>query len=122
MLGSVAIDQMTTRADVREGEPALEPEDDTGRPYKDTPEVVPSGKRMPVRDPFANTAASKRSTGARQTSRGAADQHQGDTATYDDVTEGKWHEDLEDHTLDEAEAHEDVLDEAFGPDVEQLDR
>lgn len=49
----------------------------TGAPYKDTPEVVPSGKRMPVRDPHATTAASKRSRGARQTSRGRDEQRQG---------------------------------------------
>ncbi|HEX8997865.1 MAG TPA: hypothetical protein VF812_17695 [Ktedonobacterales bacterium] len=91
----------------------MEPEDDTNRPYKDTPGVVPSGKRMPVRDPFANTAGSKRSRGARQTSRGAAEQTQGDTASYEDVTQGEWHEDLEDHTLDDAEAHEEEMDAGF---------
>ena len=90
-----------------------------GAPYKDTPEVVPSEKRMPVRDPFANTAASKRSRGARQTSRGAADQRQGDTAPYEEVTQGQWQDDLEKHSLDDAEAQEaeqDAQDEAMGKD------
>ncbi|HZC04111.1 MAG TPA: hypothetical protein VE338_00565 [Ktedonobacterales bacterium] len=64
-------------------------------PYKDTPEVVPSGQRMPVHDPDANTAASKRSRGARQTSRGYADQRQGDTAPYEDVASGRRQDDQE---------------------------
>lgn len=69
----------------------MEPDESTpttGAPYKDTPEVVPSGQRMPVHNPAINTAASKRSRGARQTSRGRADQRQGDTAPYEEVAHG----------------------------------
>ncbi len=74
----------------------MENDESTSRmPYKDTPEVVPSGKRMPIRDRDANTAASKRSRGARQTSRGQAEQRQGDTAPYDEVQQGQREDDLE---------------------------
>ncbi len=64
-------------------------------PYKDTPQAVPSEQRMPVNDPDANTAASKRSRGARQTSRGYADQRQGDTAPYEEVAQGRRPDDEE---------------------------
>jgi hypothetical protein len=66
---------------------------------------------MNVRDPNINTAASKRSRGARQTSRGREEQHQGDTATYDDVTQGHWRDDLEAQSLDEAETRESGMDD-----------
>lgn len=84
----------------------------TGAPYKDTPEVVPSGKRMPVRDPNANTAASKRSRGARQTSRGADEQRQGDTAPYDEVAQGQMQDDLEVQRARETAAHDAAAREA----------
>lgn len=84
----------------------------TGAPYKDTPEVVPSGKRVPVRDPNANTAASKRSRGARQTSRGSDVQRQGDTAPYDEVAQGQRQDNLEVQRAHEAAAREEAAREA----------
>ncbi|MFI5276785.1 MAG: hypothetical protein ACHQ1E_05915 [Ktedonobacterales bacterium] len=80
-------------------------------PYKDTPEVVPSGKRMPIRDKDANTAASKRSRGARGTSRGYAEQRQGDTAPYDEVAQGQGGDDLEVRAARELAAREEEADE-----------
>lgn len=77
-------------------------------PYKDTPNPVPSEKRMPVRDPDANTAASKRSRGARQTSRGYADQRQGDTAPYDEVAQGQRLDEQEVRRARELAAREDA--------------
>ncbi len=83
----------------------------TGAPHKDTPEVVPSGGRMPIHDSSANTSASKRSTGARDTARGKSDQRQGDTAPYEAVTQSEqdqWRNDLEAHSLDEDAAQDEV--------------
>lgn len=80
-------------------------------PYKDTPEVVPSGKRMRIRDKDANTAASKRSRGARGTSRGYAEQRQGDTAPYDEVAQGQRGDDLEVRAARELAAREEEADE-----------
>ncbi len=78
----------------------------TGAPYRDTPQVVPDNRRMPVSDPNANTAASKRSTGARDGARGASDQRQGDTGTYEDALQSQWENDLEAESLDRAAAEE----------------
>jgi hypothetical protein len=86
----------------------MEPDESTpttGAPYKDTPEVVPSDQRLPVHDPAINTAASKRSRGARQTSRGRADQRQGDTAPYEEVAHE--HEHAKDDTSSSADERDD---------------
>ncbi|HEX2348218.1 MAG TPA: hypothetical protein VHI51_07270 [Ktedonobacterales bacterium] len=80
-------------------------------PYKDTPEVVPSGKRMPIRDKDANTAASKRSRGARGTGRRYDEQRQGDTAPYDEVAKGQRNDDLEVQTARELAAREEEADD-----------
>jgi len=85
----------------------------TGAPYKDTPVVAPSGKRMPLRDPNANTAGSKRSRGARQTSRGRGEQRQGDTAPYEEVAQGQRQDDLEVRRAHEAAAREEAAREAI---------
>lgn len=87
----------------------MENDESTSRiPYKDTPEVVPSGQRMPVNDPDANTAASKRSRGARQTSRGYAQQRQGDTAPYEEVAQGRRPDDEEAASIHERATREDA--------------
>lgn len=87
-------------------------------PYKDTPEVVPSGQRMPVNDPDANTAASKRSRGARQTSRGYGNQRQGDTAPYEEVARGRRPDDEEVADARERAAREEAESAAFDRDAD----